>query len=429
MKYHFPQIVANQSQTLYRLSRAVVLLVAALMGVGCQGGMQLVIIVDPEATPLLAATPASRLTQVTTPDPIFTPTPEAVEHITASFDRKFFESSATTSLTVTVTTSPAAIATAASIITPDAPDPSAGASHANNPDPLFIESLRQYHNSSPTTIEIVKSLAETDQFTRYEIAYFSEGERVTGVMNIPHDEEESVDLAANRVQGWPVILLNHGHYAPANYIPGTGTQREADYLAAHGYVTLASDYRGYGGSGGEPGNHFDPGWTYDVLNLLDALPGLDFVDPERVGMWGHSTGGEVALQAITARQSVRAVVLFGSMGADEVDNLWLVQGWGEDQGVVERYGQPEDAPDVWAKLSPITYIADASGPIAIHHGELDTEVPPELSAQLWQAMQAANVPGEYYTYPDQPHFFGGEAWTLAMERTLTFFDRYVKGEN
>lgn len=408
MKYHFRQLGVNPSQTLYRLSRAVVLLVAALMGVGCQGGMQLVIIVDP----------------TTTPDPISVPTSEAVEHITSSFDRKFFESSATMSPTVTVTTSPIVTATAASTITPDL---SAGASHLNNPDPLFIERLRQYHNSSPTTIEIVKSLTETDQFTRYEIVYFSEGERVTGVMNIPHDE--SLDMAANRVPGWPVILLNHGHYAPANYIPGTGTQREADYLAAHGYVTLASDFRGYGGSEGEPGNHFDPGWTYDVLNLLDALPGLDFVDPERIGMWGHSTGGEIALQAITARKSVDAVVLFGSMGADAVDNLWLVQGWGEDQGVVERYGRPEEAPEVWAKLSPITYIADVSGPIAIHHGELDTEVPPEVSAQLWQAMQAANVPGEYYTYPDQAHFFGGEAWALAMERTLTFFDRYVKKEN
>ena len=65
--------------------------------------------------------------------------------------------------------------------------------------------------------------------------------------------------------------------------------------------------------------------------------------------------------------------------------------------------------EVWARLSPITYLADASGPISIHYGELDGEVPPELLARLSEAMQAACVPGEYYTYPDQRHIFQGEA--------------------
>lgn len=175
--------------------------------------------------------------------------------------------------------------------------------------------------------------------------------------------------------------------------------------------------------------NFDPGWTYDILDLLDALPSLDFVDAERVGMWGHSTGGEIALRVITARDSVDATVLFGSMGADAADNFRLMQGWGGGHEIIQRYGTPEEAPEVWAKLSPITYLADVAGPISIHHGELDGEVPPELSARLWQAMQAAGVPGEYYTYPGQCHIFRGEAWTLAMERTLAFFDQNVKKQS
>ena len=134
---------------------------------------------------------------------------------------------------------------------------------------------------------------------------------------------------------------------------------------------------------------------------------------------------EIALRVIVARDTVDATVLFGSMGADAADNFRLVQGWGGGHAVAQRYGAPEEAPEVWAKLSPTTYLADASGPISIHHGELDGEVPPELSARLREAMQAAGVPGEYYTYPDQHHIFWGEAWALAMERTLAFFDRYM----
>jgi dipeptidyl-peptidase-4 len=287
--------------------------------------------------------------------------------------------------------------------------------------------LREYRNSSPTTIELVNVLTETVAFTQYEIAYLSEGSWVTGRMNVPRSGDQG--LKANR-QRWPVILLNHGHYTPETYRPGLGTQLEADYLASHGYVTIASDFRGYGGSEGRPGNHFDPAWTHDVLNLLDALPSLDFVDPERVGIWGHSTGGEMALQIATSRDSVGAVVLFGSMGASMADNLPLVQREPGNIGdrAVERYGLPEDAPEVWAKMSPITYLAEASVPVAIHHGVMDDEVPLALSASLWQAMLAYGLPGEYFTYPEQQHFFVGQAWSLAMERTLAFFDQYVKGE-
>lgn len=287
-------------------------------------------------------------------------------------------------------------------------------------DPLFIESLRRHRDDPLPTIETVALLVEDEHFTRYQIAYTSDGLRITGVMNVPTGEIPE--------RGFPVILLNHGYYSPASYTPGTGTQREADYLVHHGYVTIASDYRGYADSEGNFGGHFDPGWTYDILDLLDALPSLDVIDPERVGMWGHSTGGEIALRVITARDAVDATVLFGSMGADAADNFRLVQKWDSEHTVVKRYGTPEEAPEVWAKLSPINYLADVSGPISIHHGEFDTEVPLELSTRLWEAMQAAGVPGEYYTYPDQHHVFRGVAWEQAMERVLAFFDRYVKNQ-
>jgi dipeptidyl aminopeptidase/acylaminoacyl peptidase len=300
-------------------------------------------------------------------------------------------------------------------------------------DPLFIESLRQYRSDPPPTIELVDILAETDHFTQYQIAYISDGLRITGILNVPIQNEYGLagsrfDFTEDNLTRWPVILLNHGHYAPNDYFSGKGTELEAAYLAQHGYVTIASDYRGFGDSEGPPGDHFDPGWTHDVLNLLDTLPNLAFVDSERVGIWGHSTGGEIALQVITARDNVDAVVLFGSLGADASDNLPLVLAEGRHQAdmAIQRYGLPQESPEVWAKLSPITYLADVSAPISIHHGDLDSEVPPDLSFRLWQAMQTNNLPGEYFTYPHQGHFFAGQAWNLAMERTLAFFDQYVK---
>ena len=147
-----------------------------------------------------------------------------------------------------------------------------------------------------------------------------------------------------------------------------------------------------------------------------------------MGLWGHSTGGEIALQVVTARENVDAVVLFGSLSADAADNLPLVQREPGNRGevVIRRYGLPEEAPAVWAKLSPLTYLAEAARPVSIHHGLRDKEVPHELSDRLWQTMQDSDLPGEYYTYRGQGHFLGGQAWERAMARTLAFFDKHVK---
>lgn len=393
------------------LDRFTLLLIAVLFVVACQSRTTQP--KSPTSQPSPTATPtATHLPVMTTPEPT-----SRAERSTTGLETDGED----VGDTVDSERDDAATATAeATPETQPSPRGEVGQSRPDTSDPLFIESLRRHRDDPPPTVEILALLEENEHFTRYQIAHTSEGLRITGVMNVPAGDVPE--------GGYPVILLNHGHYSPASYTPGTGTQREAEYLARRGYVTIASDYRGYAGSEGETGGHFDPGWTYDILNLLDALPSLEIVDPQRVGMWGHSTGGEIALRIITSRDSVDATVLFGSMGADAVDNFRLLQGWGGGHAIVQRYGTPEEAPDVWAKLSPITYLDDVSGPISIHHGELDGEVPPELSARLWEAIQTAGVPGEYYTYPDQRHVFRGDAWEQAMERVLEFFDTHVKNQ-
>ena len=44
----------------------------------------------------------------------------------------------------------------------------------------------------------------------------------------------------------------------------------------------------------------------------------------------------------------------------------------------------------------------------------------------WAAMQAAGKPVELYTYPGDNHNINGN-FVVAMQRTIAFFDKYVKG--
>lgn len=103
--------------------------------------------------------------------------------------------------------------------TPPTPTPVPPTATPDTSSPLYIESLRQ-RTYAGGEIEIVSTLEETPQFTRYLIAYPSDGLRITGYMNMPTGQGP-----------FPAVILNHGYFAPSRYASGSGTQREADYLA------------------------------------------------------------------------------------------------------------------------------------------------------------------------------------------------------
>ena len=134
-------------------------------------------------------------------------------------------------------------------------------------------------------------------------------------------------------------------------------------------------------------------------------------------------GGGIAIKACVVSNQIKAVALFGSVGADEKDNYY----WnGAARSRVHQiFGLPEQNPGPYYRLSPINYLG-AAPPMSIHHGEADDVVPIEFSEKLYTKMQETGRPVEYFTYPGQPHTFQGEGWELAIERVRAFFDKHLK---
>ncbi len=91
------------------------------------------------------------------------------------------------------------------------------------------------------------------------------------------------------------------------------------YFAARGYATLLADFRGTGSSGGRARPPLDLGDAEDgaaVVQWTAAQPWCD----GRVGMWGRSQGGMIALQTATLRPpALKAIVAIGAFIDAELD--------------------------------------------------------------------------------------------------------------
>ena len=97
------------------------------------------------------------------------------------------------------------------------------------------------------------------------------------------------------------------------------------------------------------------------------------------------------------------------------------------QEAKNKYGAPEQNPDYWASISPNTYLDELSGPIQLHHSTTDEMVPLVWSETLAEELNLANQDYEFYTYPGDNHNISANFGT-AMQRTIAFFEKYVKGE-
>jgi fermentation-respiration switch protein FrsA (DUF1100 family) len=72
-----------------------------------------------------------------------------------------------------------------------------------------------------------------------------------------------------------------------------------------------------------------------------------------------------------------------------------------------------------------SYLNDLSGPIQLHHGTWDADVPLEFSETLYFQMLDVNQYVELYKYEGDNHNISNY-FSTAMQRTIEFFDRFVK---
>jgi pimeloyl-ACP methyl ester carboxylesterase len=103
----------------------------------------------------------------------------------------------------------------------------------------------------------------------------------------------------------PCIVIGHGFAA----VKEARLDAFAERFAAAGFACLVFDYRHFGGSGGMPRQVIDIGEQRRTGQRARYARSLDRVDTERIGIWGTSFGGGLALEVAAKDAGVRAAVL------------------------------------------------------------------------------------------------------------------------
>lgn len=301
---------------------------------------------------------------------------------------------------------------------------------------LSIKSLkiRSYPGSD---IKIEQTLTSTAKYFRYVASYQSEGLKINGLLTVPKGKKPTA--------GWPAIIFNHGYVTPEVYTTDKRYAAYVDAFAKKGYVVFKSDYRGHAQSEGLPeGVYYSPAYTIDVMNALASIKKYPDINPNKIGMWGHSMGGHITLNAMVIDpKDIKAAVIWGGVVAPYVDIMYhwpdnnpgvpfvpstrdVSVKLGYRKQLLDTFGSPLTNPKFWATLDATSFIKEIKTPIQLQTGGKDLDVPVAFSLGFVKKLKAAKKTVIYYNYPGGNHNISAPNFDKAMARSVAFFDKYLK---
>lgn len=225
---------------------------------------------------------------------------------------------------------------------------------------------------------------------------------------------------------YPGLIQVHGGGTNAF---GNGWHPVEQWLARQGCVVMAVEYRGSSGYGrdfaGLSYADWGGGQTRDAVAAGEWLRAQPFIS--KVGIYGQSYGGYLALHAIVAAPDLfaAAIDLYGKTNmltaqahADRVGRVFVARDyWGR---------QAREIPAAMKRASTHHRLAAIKTPLLILHGDRDTRVPPQESAQVAATLAAAGLPHEYVVYPGEGHGFRRREHRIdCFTRMLAWFRRYL----
>jgi dipeptidyl aminopeptidase/acylaminoacyl peptidase len=228
--------------------------------------------------------------------------------------------------------------------------------------------------------------------------------------------ERWVTVDGREIQGWlmpcaaaeaggpaPLVLEIHGG---PHTLYGWSPYWEFQVLAGSGVSVLATNPRGSEGYGQDFNAANVPDWaigpTRDVLAHVDAAVAAGLAAPKRLGVAGGSYGGYLTNWIVAADQRFAA-----AMTCRSVTDLAMLMLTGDLAGglfgKMEFGAQPWEDPELYRRLSPLTYADQIRTPLLIQHAENDLRCPISQAEALFAVLRTLRRPVRFMRVPNESH--------------------------
>ena len=197
-------------------------------------------------------------------------------------------------------------------------------------------------------------------------------------------------------------------------------------MAEKGYIIVCVDGRGTGFKGRDfkKVTYKELG-KYEIEDQIEAAKELgkrNYIDANRIGIWGWSYGGYMSSLAITKGADVFKMAI-----AVAPVTSWRFY----DTVYTERYMQtPQENPSGYDDNSPINFVELLKGDYLLVHGTGDDNVHSQNSMRMINGLVEANKQFDLMVYPDRTHgIYKGNNTRLHLFKKMTNFIDNSLGES
>ena len=192
-------------------------------------------------------------------------------------------------------------------------------------------------------------------------------------------------------------------------------------LVKKGYIVVQVDSRGSNGYGRAFREEFLLGFADDDIedyaSAVSYMESLDYVDPDRIGIWGSSYGGTLSVYSLLLKPGLFKV---GIAAAAAVDPLFFGT---DDVAIVRR---PQTHPEIFERKA-IKYAANLEDKLLFIHGIQDQVVPFKTTAVLAEELIKQGKDFDFAFAPGATHGWSREQYydRYLFGKIIEYFDRHL----
>ncbi|WP_010229937.1 S9 family peptidase [Gillisia marina] len=286
-------------------------------------------------------------------------------------------------------------------------------------------------NSTSTPNEYTLHNAESGKLVR-KIKDNSALKELANSFGFSPKELSTIEISGNELNMWTIKpldfdatkkypLLMYQYSGPGSQTVSNSYAGSNDYwyqmLADMGYIIVSVDGRGTGFKGAAfkkvTQNELGKFELEDQIAAAKKLGELDYIDSERIGIWGWSYGGFMSTNAILKGNDVFSMAI-----AVAPVSSWRFY----DTIYTERYmTTPQENASGYDENSPINHVDKLKGKYLLVHGSGDDNVHVQNSMRLIEALVQANKEFDWAIYPDRNHGIYGGNTRLHLYTKMTNF--------